>query len=229
MRAVVLDLDGTLFDHRGASRAAVADWLRSLGREPDEASQAAWSRIEERHHADWREGRVSHEEHRRRRLRDFLPLVDSPVGDDAALDEQFHRDYLTRYRRHWRAFDDVEAALAAIGAAGLRVGLLTNGMPEQQNAKLEVLGLAGRVGPVVTAGELGLAKPRPEAFRAVCDRLGVEPGATLHVGDDHPVDVVGARAAGLPALHLDRHDEGPHDEPQRMRSLTELPRFLGLR
>jgi putative hydrolase of the HAD superfamily len=204
----------------------VADRVQACGRDPDPALQRAWAEIEERHHHDWRVGLVTHEEHRRRRLRDFLPLLGVPVGDDAALDEQFHRDYLTRYRRHWRAFDDVDAALVAISAAGLRVGLLTNGMPDQQNAKLDALGLTGRVGPVVTAGGLGVAKPRPEAFRAVCDLLAVEPAETLHVGDDHPVDVAGARAAGMAAVHLDRFDEGPFEEARRMRSLTELERFL---
>lgn len=204
----------------------MADWARALGRAPDAALLLAWSEIEERHHAAWRDGLVAHDEHRRRRLREFLPLLGAPVGDDAELDEQFSRDYLTRYRRHWRAFDDADAALAAISAAGLPVALLTNGVPEQQHAKLEVLGLAGRVGPVVTAGELGMAKPRPEVFHVVCERLGTDPAATLHVGDDHPVDVVGARAAGLPAVHLDRYDEGPFDEPDRVRSLRELGRFL---
>lgn len=215
-----------MFDHRGASRAAVADWVGSLGRPPGPTVQRAWAQIEERHHRAWREGRVSHEEHRRRRLREFLPLLDLPVGDDADLDRQFHDDYLVRYRSHWRGFPDVEAALTAIADAGLAVGLLTNGVPEQQHAKLAAIGVAGRVGPVVTAGELGMAKPRPEVFHTVCARLGVEAAAALHVGDDHPVDVLGARAAGMPAVHLDRRDEGPLDEPQRLRSLTELAGFL---
>lgn len=226
LQAVVLDLDGTLFDHRGASRAAVDDWVRTSGLEPTPALQDAWHDAEERHHRAWRDGLVPHDEHRRRRLREFLPLLGRPVGDDAVLDRQFHDEYLVRYRAHWRGFDDVEDALAAVVAAGLRVALLTNGVPEQQHAKLEALGLSGRVGPVLTAGELGRAKPRPEVFHAACAAVGADPARTLHVGDDHPVDVVGARAAGLRAVHLDRHAEGPSDEPERMTSLRELGAFL---
>ncbi|MEW1960041.1 HAD family hydrolase [Kineococcus sp. NPDC059986] len=222
----MLDLDGTLFDHRGASRAAVADWVASAGLVPTPALQDAWHDAEERHHRAWRDGLVSHEEHRRRRLREFLPLLGRPVGDDAALDAEFRDGYLARYRAHWVGFDDVEDALAAVAAAGLRVALLTNGVPEQQHAKLDALGLTGRVGPVLTAGELGLAKPRPEVFLAACAAVDADPARTLHVGDDHPVDVVGARAAGLRAVHLDRHGEGPLDEEHRMTSLRELAGFL---
>ncbi|MEZ0491646.1 HAD family hydrolase [Kineococcus sp. TBRC 1896] len=224
--AVVLDLDGTLFDHRGASRAAVDDWVRASGLAPAPHLHAAWHDAEDRHHRAWRDGLVSHEEHRRRRLREFLPLLGRPVGDDAALDLEFHEEYLARYRLHWSGFDDVEDALSAVAAAGLRLALLTNGVPEQQHAKLAALGLAGRVGPVLTAGELGLAKPRAEVFHAACAAVGADPARTLHVGDDHPVDVVGARAAGLRAVHLDRHGEGPVGEPERIASLRELAALL---
>lgn len=187
----------------------------------------AWARAEDEQHRAWREGRVAFDEHRRRRLRTFLPLAGLPVGPDAVLDEVFRTGYLAAYRRHWRGYDDVEAALTAVADAGLRIALLTNGMEEQQHAKLAALGLTGRVGPVLTAGGLGVAKPRAEAFAAACAAVGAPAAATLHVGDDHPVDVVGARAAGMPAVHLDRTGTGPAGETERLVSLHELAAYLG--
>lgn len=186
----------------------------------------AWFDAEDRHHVAWREGRVGHAEHRRARLREFLPLLGRPVGDDAALDAEFTDGFLTHYRAAWRGYDDVEVAVAAVQDAGLAVAVLTNGTVVQQNLKVEALGLTGRVGPVVTAEELGAAKPQPETYLAVCRRLGVDPAAVLHVGDDHALDVLGARAAGLRAVHLDRTGAGPVDEPVRITSLRELPALL---
>ena len=186
----------------------------------------AWFAAEDRHHTAWREGRVGLAEHRRARLREFLPLLGRPVGDDAALDVQFTDGFLAHYRAAWRGYDDVEVAVAAVEASGLPVAVLTNGTVVQQNAKVEVLGLTGRVGPVVTAEELGLAKPRPEAYLTVCRRLDVDPAAVLHVGDDHALDVLGARAAGLRAVHLDRTGTDPAGEPARITSLRELPALL---
>ena len=50
--------------------------------------------------------------------------------------------------------------------------------------------------PVVTSAEAGAAKPDAAIFRRALERLGVEPGRALHVGDS-PEDEQGARAAGM--------------------------------
>jgi putative hydrolase of the HAD superfamily len=168
----------------------------------------------------WRARTITFQEQRRRRLRDFLPLIRIPYAEDR-LDEIFD-GYLAAYESSWRAFPDVDAALAAIAAAGLAVAVLTNGATEQQHSKLSRTGLTGRVGPVFTVEDLGHAKPDPAAFLGACARWGLPPAAVLSVGDRHDLDVLAARAAGLHAVHLDRRDEGPFDEPHRIRSLTEL-------
>ncbi|GAA4972642.1 HAD family hydrolase [Kineococcus glutinatus] len=226
LAAVVFDLDGTLFDHPAAASAGLRGWLRSLGRECTAELEAAWFAAEQRHFRAWREGLCDHDEQRRRRLRDVLPLLGLPVGDDAALDGQFRDGFLHAYRQAWRGYDDVAGALDAVRAAGLRTAVLTNGPAEQQNAKIEAIGLGGRLGPVLTADELGVAKPDPRAFAAVCERLGTAPGETLYVGDEHDVDVLGARAAGLRAVHLDRTGSGPREEAARLGTLLDLAAHL---
>jgi putative hydrolase of the HAD superfamily len=64
------------------------------------------------------------------------------------------------------------------------------------------------VGQIFTAEALGVAKPSARAFRAVCDALGLAPDEVLYVGDDYATDVIASRAAGLHAVHLDRHTRG---------------------
>jgi len=163
LTAVLLDLDGTLFDHATAALQGQRAWFDALGRRSTPALEAAWTVAEQRHFRSWREGEISFDEQRRRRLREVLPLLGLPVGDDSELDLLFTQGYLRAYRDAWCAFDDVEPALRAIHAAGLRTAVLTNGTREQQNAKIDALGLTGRLGPVVTSEELGVASldPRP--------------------------------------------------------------------
>jgi FMN hydrolase / 5-amino-6-(5-phospho-D-ribitylamino)uracil phosphatase len=48
----------------------------------------------------------------------------------------------------------------------------------------------------VTSAEVGAAKPSPAPFLTALERLGVEPGRALHIGD-HPKDKDGAAAAGM--------------------------------
>ncbi|MET8149741.1 HAD family hydrolase [Actinoplanes sp. NPDC049668] len=221
LRGVLLDLDGTLVDHESAAAAGLRAWLPSLGLAPTDEAVARWSEVQEAHLAQWRAGRISYAEQRRRRLRDFL----GTGGSDAELDEVF-AGYLTHYERAWRAYDDVAGALAAIAAAGLGTAVLTNGARDQQRRKLEATGLGGRVGPIYTVDDLGVAKPNPDAFRRACARWGLAPGEVLSVGDNHALDVLGARAAGLRAAHLDRLGHGPPGEAHRIASLAELGGLL---
>jgi putative hydrolase of the HAD superfamily len=54
----------------------------------------------------------------------------------------------------------------------------------------------GVVLPVVTSAEAGSPKPDPAIFRLALERLGVEGGEAVHIGDSAD-DEEGARAAGL--------------------------------
>jgi putative hydrolase of the HAD superfamily len=217
---VLLDLDNTLVDQETATAEALRRWLPSLGVTCEARHLTLWDEIQERHMRAWRERTVTFREQRRRRLRDFLPLIEIPYAE-GELDEIFD-GYLAAYESSWRAFPDVLPALAAIAAAGLSVAVLTNGATEQQHQKLARTGLTDQVGPVFTVEDLGAAKPDPAAFLGACDRWGLPPASVLSVGDRHDLDVLAARAAGLQAVHLDRRNEGPHDEPHRIRSLADL-------
>ena len=223
LRGVLFDLDDTLIDHRGAVARALTAWLPGLG---DEGLRL-WNEAQERHLVAWRERRITFAEQRRRRLRDFLPAVGIPYADED-LDEIFE-GYPREYEAAWQRFPDVDDALAEVAEQGLVTAILTNGTHEQQHLKLARVGLAGRVGPVFTVEDLGVAKPDPEAFRRACARWGLDPATVLSVGDRYDLDVLPARRAGLRAVHLDRHDEGPHDEPARITSLRDLRDEYGRR
>lgn len=225
IRAVIFDLDGTLVDHAGAVGQALEKWLPEMGSTATPELTAAWFVAEERHFAAWRAGTISFVEQRRRRLRDFLPLVGRPVGDEAELDDVFS-GFLAHYEASWTCFDDVQQTLDALSDLDVMTAVLTNGTDEQQNAKLEAAGLGGRFTTVLTAEGLGAAKPDLSTYRRVCDALRVDVGEALHVGDVHDLDVVAPRQAGLEAVHLDRAGTGSADEPARIRSLLELPQLL---
>ncbi len=225
VEAVVLDLDDTLLDHRGSVRQALAGWLPSVGAVAGAHLVQTWFALETQHFDSWRAGLISFDEQRRRRLRDFLPLIDRPVGADDELDAVF-AGYLDRYAASWRAFDDVRPTLDQLAELGVPAAVLTNGSTTQQHAKVDAIGVRDALAAVLTAEELGVAKPAPEAYLAACRVLGVHPSAVVHVGDRHDVDVLAARAAGLRALHLDRDHRGTEPPAGRITTLAELPDAL---
>ncbi|MER5935327.1 HAD family hydrolase [Streptomyces sp. NPDC002054] len=226
IRAVLWDIDDTLFDYTGADSAGLARHLTDEGLgerygSPAEAL-ALWREITERNWARFAAGETGFEEQRRDRVRDFLRRPD--LGDDEA-DAWFDR-YVAHYRAAWKVFPDVFPALDAL-AAGYRHGVLTNSSSANQDPKLRRLGLRDRFEVLVCAAELGVSKPEAAAFRAACDALGLEAGEVAYVGDQPEIDARGARDAGLLAVWLDR-DGGRGAGPEGVHRITGLAQLPGV-
>jgi putative hydrolase of the HAD superfamily len=204
VKAVVFDLDNTLFDHTGCAVAGLRSWVTELGITPTDELIAEWFVIEEDQFNRFLAGELTHQGQRRGRLRAFLPVLGLPVpATDTELDEVFV-GYLTQYTNNWIAYPDARPALEVARSNGWRIGVLTNGSTVQQNAKLQAIGLADLIDIVCTSESLGVSKPDPRAYHRVCEALEVEPSDALMIGDNLELDVIGARAAGLTAHHLDR-------------------------
>ncbi len=128
--------------------------------------------------------------------------------------------YLAAYTSAWQAYDDAVPTLERVRDAGLAVAVLTNGDKAQQTAKLRATGLLDLCGPVLASSALPAAKPSRVAYDAVCDVLGLSPAQLLMVGDNLEVDVLGARAAGFRAVHLDRSRPTGPDSIETLHDLT---------
>ena len=91
--------------------------------------------------------------------------------------------------------------LAALGADGYRLGLISNTVGEPGaflQPVLRSLGLDRYLETLVFSDELPWTKPAPEIFRTALDRLGSTPADAVHVGDGWS-DIEGARRAGYRA------------------------------
>lgn len=206
VRVVLFDLDGTLVDHSGAARSGVVDFAAHFGvpGSPEELARR-WFALERRWFTRFERGRVTHLEQRIGRCRDFL---DRPDYTEAEALEAYEV-YLRSYRTHWRAFDDASAALDAAFASGRAVGVLTNGANPIQSEKMTQTGLNRAGLAMLTATELGAAKPQPASYARAVEKMGLDDARhAVLIGDSFPNDVRGARRAGLHAVYLDRTGVG---------------------
>ncbi|ADB30747.1 HAD-superfamily hydrolase, subfamily IA, variant 3 [Kribbella flavida DSM 17836] len=64
----------------------------------------------------------------------------------------------------------------------------------------------GMFDDIVISGEVGLRKPEPEIFLLAAERLGLAPAECVFV-DDLELNVDGARAVGMTAVHHTSYDE----------------------
>jgi putative hydrolase of the HAD superfamily len=116
--------------------------------------------------------------------------------------------WVGRYRAHaprLRLAPDVRDTLVRL-RGGWRLGVLTNGLPAVQGAKVRALGLDGLVDAIAYADEVG-GKPAPAAFLAILSRLDVEAARTVFAGDDPSRDIEGARRAGMKTVLVSRRGE----------------------
>lgn len=100
-----------------------------------------------------------------------------------------------------------------------RLGIVTNGAPALQRAKLEAAGLDGYVETVVCGGYETPAKPAPEPFDVALETLDSRPEWTVYVGNSLSPDIAGARAAGLRSVWIPR--TGTESVPEQPESTPE--------
>jgi putative hydrolase of the HAD superfamily len=224
VRGVLFDVDDTLVDHSGAQRAAIVDYLASLGLDHDDAAVDRWRAAEERHFSRHLTGELTFQGQRRARVREMLAEHGGAEFDDSRADAWF-LGYTTRFEAAWTTYDDVAAALDMVAARGLAVGIVTNVDADHQRRKLEMVGLGNRFDVVVGLDTFGFGKPDARVFRHACELIGTTPTDTVFVGDRLDHDAIGARDAGLRAIWLDRSGTAPSAVPDgvlRVTSLAEL-------
>ncbi|WP_432072183.1 HAD family hydrolase [Streptomyces wuyuanensis] len=225
IRAVLWDIDDTIFDYAGADRIGMERHLRAEGLAAIHGSVdqalARWKELTRIHWRRFEAGGVDFEAQRRDRVREFLGAA--AMGDDEA--EAWFARYVTHYEAAWQLFPDAVPALDLL-ATGFRHGVLSNSSIRNQHRKLTLLGVRDRFEAVVCAAELGVAKPQAAAFHAACAALRLPPGEVAYVGDHPDIDAEGAVAAGLTGIWLDRGGLGGRPELIRITGLAELPALL---
>ncbi|MFI7028413.1 HAD family hydrolase [Microbispora rosea] len=224
IRAVLWDIDDTLFDYAGADRAGLRDHLAAEGLAAlfpsvDDALRH-WKAQTELHWARFIAQETDFRGQRRARVQGFLG-VDM---DDSEADAWFDR-YVAHFEACWALFPDSLATLHEL-ATDFRQAVLSNSRLDYQERKLRILGVRDHFETVLCAAELGVSKPQAAAFHAACDALELPPGEVLYVGNEPDIDAGGAMAAGLAAVWLDRDDVGGRSELVRITDLGQLSRLL---
>ncbi|RVV99246.1 phosphoglycolate phosphatase [Mesobaculum littorinae] len=206
---VVFDLDGTLVDSAPDIRAVANAVLDHQGVTPPLT-------IEETH------GFIG------RGTPHFVKcMMDArDMGNDPALYEALHVDFLSRYPDATQltvVFDGVETALHDLRQGGARLGLCTNKPEAAARALLEARGLSDAFDLVLGGDSLAQRKPDPEPLRTAVARLGG--GPALYVGDSE-IDAETAQGAGIPFVF---HTGGyPLGDPARIEAAARFDEFASL-
>lgn len=113
-------------------------------------------------------------------------------------------------------------ALAALKAAGYFVAVISNADGTVEKL-LTGAGLTPHLRFIVDSGLVGVEKPNRKIFDIALEKAGVSAAESYYVGDLFPVDVVGARNAGLTPILLDPLGRYGHRE---VRTAPDVPSFV---
>lgn len=183
IRAVILDLDGTLLDTAPDIAVAANAMLSALG----------LPIVSETRVRDFIGKGVAN-------LVRCLLAEAASAGRAMAFDEamaRFEAAYLAGVADRSRPYPGVLAGLEAWRAARIPMACVTNKVARFTEPLLAATGLRPYFGAVVSGDTAARKKPDPDPLLAACAALGVPAAASWVIGDSL-TDVLAARAAGCP-------------------------------
>jgi 5'-nucleotidase len=197
VRAVLFDLDDTLFDHRLCARTALAalhDAHAPLQTFPFGELERMHARFLEELHQRVLTRELQLDDARRERFRRLFAAAGMTVDADAVA--RAAATYREGYQKIRQPIAGA-ARLLALVKERARIGIVSNNLLEEQQDKLKHCGLREYVDVLVVSEEAGTSKPDPEIFNIALRRLGCRADETVMIGDSWAADVIGALEAGI--------------------------------
>jgi putative hydrolase of the HAD superfamily len=188
IKLVIFDLDNTLTDFvktKDASIAAAVEGMIDAGLmfPPDRITKEIY-RIYEEEGIEYQKV--------------FNTLLTNLIG---SVDYKILAAGIVAYRRAREAalvlYPHVRLALVHLLGRGLKLAVVSDAPRQEAWLRLCYLQLHHMFDVVITYEDTGQYKPSPAPFRKVLDRMGLEPGEAIMVGDWPERDIVGAAELGI--------------------------------
>lgn len=183
LSAVVFDLDDTLYSEKQYVRSGY------------HAVASAISQLKDMEAKLWDEFEVGN------------PAIDIVLKEEGIYTEELKNFCLSIYRTHKpniSLYGGVTDMLKELHRRGVNVGIITDGRPEGQKAKIEALGLESMVDAIIITDDLGgveYRKPCDIAFRLMKERIGDGRYSTMcYVGDNIKKDFIAPEKLGMKVI-----------------------------
>jgi len=191
-KAILFDLDYTLFDSETSEREALEKTLISSGIDPFETTIRKYQEI---NHDLWKlleREDVTLEHLRVKRFEELLLHL------GLNMDPLLLADAYTRNLGICGNFyPQARKVLERLGSE-TKLGLVTNGVSETQRTRLQIHNFSNHFDAIVVSGEFGIPKPNPAIFQETLNLLNLEANEhVLMVGDSLTSDMAGANISGL--------------------------------
>ena len=196
IKAVLFDLDDTLYDYKACHEKAMKEVYRTFSKktgvtqeEFDEILDSSKTEIKKLLHGT----AASHN-----RVLYFQRMVEKfHKTVDAEMILHLYNAYWDTMLNSMRLFPGVAGTLKVLKKRGIMIAIITDLTAHIQIRKIHKLGISEYVDVLVTSEEAGRDKPHPTVFLLALNKLGIDPNDALVVGDSPKTDIEGGKAAGI--------------------------------
>ena len=206
VKAVLFDLDDTLFDHLYSTRQGLQTVCQSyecLQHYAIDDLFVTYTRLLDEVHLRVLEGSLTSDEARIQRFQRFFLLHGCDTLDIMAAAEHASVLHRTAYLASRQVVTGVVPLLEYLHGT-YKIAVVTNNIVAEQRDKLQHLKLEHLVDELVTSEETGSIKPDPGIFHVALERVGCLACEAVMIGDAWKADILGATRAGIRALWFNR-------------------------
>ena len=188
MKAIIFDLDNTLYNVEQYCFGAFEEIAECLSKKHDLSKQESYKRVVKL----WR-GKTSMYSHLFDELLDLLDL-----GNE--LENVI--EIFNNYDGELKPYPDVIPTLRELKKRNCKLGMITDGNVERQKRKIRLLGLEGFFDAIVFTKELDNPKPSEIPFQEAISELKTTPQKPFYVGDNPLIDFEGAKKVGMKTVRV---------------------------
>lgn len=226
MKAVIFDLDDTLYDQVIPFCEAYEELFGSrFDINIEELFLARHHRSDEVYHLAVR-GDISMEEMYIYRSAKPFEDLGYHISEEEALEFQYA---YARRQNYLKLSEKMKEILEELKNMCVPVGIISNGPAEHQRNKMKAMGLLNWIPEehIYVSGDDGISKPEKHIFERARKGFDLHPEEMIMVGDSLPNDIMGAKHAGWKTVWLKRREWensglADHDADYMVRTEEEL-------
>jgi len=171
----------------------------------------------------YRENKISKETLRSKRFK--LTLADFSINNDD-LASKLGDEYVAKCPLQTALFPYTFEILKYLQKK-YKLHIITNGFEEVQHIKLKASGLTPFFQKIITSEKVNVKKPDPKIFDYALNLVGAKPKNTIMIGDDLPVDIIGAKKTGIHQIYFNPNKKEHNEKIDfEISSLLEIKEIL---
>jgi len=145
-------------------------------------------------------------------FKDEKPAINYVLEQEGLFSNDALNFCLNIYRNHIpqiSLYPDAEKMLASLKKQGISLGMITDGRPEGQRAKIKALGIEHFFDKIIVTDELGgieFRKPNTIAFEKMQKHFNVLYEAMVYLGDNPKKDFIAPKLLGMNSIYFKNPD-----------------------